>query len=391
MQINNYFQKNANMSMVAQLLWRHPGISRIEIAKKLGVYRSTISNIINAMIHNGVVLESKESGNGVSGGRKPLHLELNPDFGCVIGLELQPSGYTAVVTDFTGSILMSRTGDLPEGSFETIPARIMEILEDAVRSTGLSPLAVCVGMPGIIDSEHSVVLRSDIFNVHTVAFPQAAGARFGVPVYIENEANCLAWHELLGTREKEHCSLLCVNTEYTRDASRFSPCNGLAVGIGVALNGRVYAGSKHAAGEFVSIRWNGDMVGQGNFSVPEEGLPETGGIAEQWIRDLFESLIPVITVFDPHAVIIHGEFARHRETVESVLKRDVPLFDALLKRTGCLLRFSDGDRRSVALGAAHMFLMRLFSITAGDVAVSTRDADGFRLVSWDSLFQKHVS
>jgi len=37
MQINNNFQKNANMSMAARLLWRYPGISRIDIAKKLGV------------------------------------------------------------------------------------------------------------------------------------------------------------------------------------------------------------------------------------------------------------------------------------------------------------------------------------------------------------------
>jgi DNA-binding transcriptional regulator LsrR (DeoR family) len=92
MQINNNFQKNANMSMAARLLWRYPGISRIDIAKKLGVYRSTISNIINALVETGVVLESRKENCSSLGGRKPLQLELNPDFGCVAGIELQPSG-----------------------------------------------------------------------------------------------------------------------------------------------------------------------------------------------------------------------------------------------------------------------------------------------------------
>lgn len=369
--------------MVARLLWRYPGISRIEIAKKIGVYRSTVSNIINVMIRNGVVLESIEPGASSSGGRKPLHLKLNPAFGCVIGVEIQPSGYTAVVTDFTGSILESRTGDLPEGPFADIPGKIIDGLAETVSSTGLLPLAVCIGMPGIIDSGRAVVLCSDIFNLKNFVFPQTAGAMFGVPVYIENEANCLAWHELLENQKQELCSLLCVNTEYTRDASRFSCCNGLAVGIGVALNGRVYEGSKHAAGEFVSYHWNGDMVGQGKSFVPEKGLSASDGILEGWVLELFESLIPIVTVLDPHALIIHGEFARHRSVVETVLKRDVPLFDSLFRKTSCIFRFSDGARHSVALGAAHMFLMRLFGNMAEDVAGVS--------VSWDSLFHKHLS
>lgn len=384
MQINNCFQKNANMSMVAQLLWRNPGISRIDIAKKVGVYRSTISNIINAMIHNGVVLESKEQGNSSSGGRKPLHLALNPDFGCVIGLELQPSGYSAVVVDFTGCIRKRQTGPLPEGSFADFPEKIMENLEEAVRSTGLSPLAVCIGMPGIIDSSSGTILRSDIFNVQNTSFPKTVGERFAAPVFIENEANCLAWHELFTFREQDHCSLLCINTEYTRDASRFSSCTGLAVGIGVAINGTVYAGSKCAAGEFVSTRWAGTMVGQGNFSAPEGTAAENGSVLTGWTTELFESLVPVVAVFDPHVVTVYGELARHKDLVQSVLGQNVPLFGALLKKTGCILRFSDGDRLSVARGAAHMFLMRLFSISAEEGA-------GRYPLSWDLLFQKNPS
>lgn len=377
--------------MIARLLWRYPGISRIGIAKTLGVYRSTVSNIINTMVRNGVVVESKDIDPGISGGRRPLRLALNPDFGCIIGLEIQPSGYTAVVTDFTGTILTSRAGDLPEGPFETIPGKVMDILDDAIRSTGLSPLAVCVGMPGIIDSGRAVVLRSDIFNIRDISFPRDAGDRFGVPVFVENEANCLAWHELLESREQENCSLLCVNTEYTRDASRFSSCNGLSVGIGLALNGRVHAGSKHAAGEFVSTQWNGDMVGQGRFFIPENGLPDQDGILDDWVQELFESLIPIVTVFDPHAVIIHGEFARHRAVVERVLQRSVPLFGSMLKKTGCVLKFSDGDKHSVALGAAHMFLMRMFSITAEDASGMADTGVGIRTESWSALFQKHLS
>ncbi len=379
MQINNSFQKNANMSMAARLLWRSPGISRIDIAKKLGVYRSTISNIINTLVENGVVLESRDKTGSSLGGRKPLRLELNPDFGCVVGIEIQPSGYTVVVTDFIGVVRFSRSDSLPEGPFELLPDRILEKVAADIHSVGLFPLAVCMGMPGIINSCEGIVVRSDIFNASNVSFPCCTEALNGVPFYIENEANCIAWMELLRKREQDCRSLLCVNTEYTRDASRFSQCSGLAIGIGVALDGRVYGGSHSAAGEFVTCRWNDGKLGQGNFSVPAGAHRIEQPVLAGWIQELFESLVPVVSIFDPHVIIIHGEFARHRDEVQNVLEHDVPRFGDILKQTGCELVFSDGDPRSVAIGAAHMFLMRLFSLPV-------MDENSHKCQNWDDVF-----
>jgi DNA-binding transcriptional regulator LsrR (DeoR family) len=71
MQINNNFQKNANIAMVAQLLWRRPGISRVEIARQLDLYRSTVSNIINTLRENGVVYEDCEGSAMPQGDENP--------------------------------------------------------------------------------------------------------------------------------------------------------------------------------------------------------------------------------------------------------------------------------------------------------------------------------
>ena len=277
---------------------------------------------------------------------------------------MQPSGYTAAATDFTGVLLFSHSAPLPKGEFTSLPELIVEEIEKEVRALGIPLLAVCVGMPGIIDSVHGTVIQSDIFNARTAAFSRLRGPLSHVPLFIENEANCLAWHELLRLREQECGSFLCINTEYTGDASRFSSCNGLSVGVGIALNGRVYSGSRFAAGEFVSYQWNGDSIGQGNFSVSSNFSTEKNTVFDGWVHEVFESLIPTVSLLDAHAVIVHGEFARKQGEVKRILDRDVPKFAAILKRTGCELLFSDGDSRAVSLGAAHMFLMRLFSMRA---------------------------
>jgi len=102
---NNNFQKNANTSLVSQLIWKSPGISRVDIARELSLYRSTVTNIISALIDNDVVYEGEE-GSGMSrGGRKPIILRLNEKFGCVIGFDIQPSHFRAVILDISGALL----------------------------------------------------------------------------------------------------------------------------------------------------------------------------------------------------------------------------------------------------------------------------------------------
>jgi len=364
MQINNSFQKNANMSLVAQQVWRNPGISRIDIARNLGGYRSTVSNIINAFVDKGVMLERKENQPSSVSGRKPLSLEFNPDFGCVIGVDLQPSGYTAVITDFAGIVRTSRSGPLPAGPFEDMPERIIGEIREDVYAVGIPPLALCFGLPGIIDTVNGQIIRSDIFNIHAFPFIRKAEALCNIPVYIENEANCIAWYELLKRREQEFNSLLCMNTEYTMDASRFSPYSGLAVGLGIALDGRVYGGSTYAAGEFFSTFWTGEVAGQNSYSMLDTGRYPSESERAGWVKDVFHSLIPAISIFNPHALIVHGEFAHRCDTVRRILKQEVPVFEKLLKRTGCSLLFSTAEDRVVATGAAHMFLMKLFSMSS---------------------------
>ncbi|MCH3908520.1 MAG: winged helix-turn-helix transcriptional regulator [Sphaerochaeta sp.] len=46
---NNNYQKNANIALVSQMIWKNPGISRVEIARQLDLYRSTVTSIISTI------------------------------------------------------------------------------------------------------------------------------------------------------------------------------------------------------------------------------------------------------------------------------------------------------------------------------------------------------
>mgnify|MGYP001017160406 CR=1 FL=1 len=55
---NNNFQKNSNISRIIEEIWKKSQISRIDIARELKLYRSTVSNIINSLLDNKIILEN---------------------------------------------------------------------------------------------------------------------------------------------------------------------------------------------------------------------------------------------------------------------------------------------------------------------------------------------
>ncbi len=382
MQINNSFQKNANISMVAQLLWKQPGISRVEIARQLDLYRSTVSNIINSLIEHGVVFEEKEGAATPLGGRKPISLILNDQFGCVIGLEIQPSGYHAVIINVFGTVLHAASGSLPDVSFDKMTATIIDELLPKVASLELPLLGICVGLPGIIDSSQGIIVRSDPFHLKTHVFASAFSAKYNVPVMVENDANCLAWMELANNRGDNLSSFICLNAEYHLKESRFGERSGMGVGMGLAIGGTVYSGSKNAAGEFVSISWRNSGTGQTGLPAEVMNSVESDPAAfEQWVVDLFTSFVSVVSVLDPAVVFFHGELARHSAKVLEITGKRVPQFDALLQRSACSVVFGDGSEFSVATGAALMFFLYLFSVPGTSTGQIGRSID------WDTVFK----
>ncbi len=167
---NNEFQKNANTSLVAQLIWKTPGISRVDIARELNLYRSTVTNIISSLIDNEVVYEGEE-GSGMSrGGRKPITLHLNERFGIVAGFDIQPSHYRLVLLDITGRTLFEEQGKLPEVDFDSIIVFLMDIVLSEAQRIALPLLAVVAGIPGIVESENGIIRYAEPFGLRNYDF-----------------------------------------------------------------------------------------------------------------------------------------------------------------------------------------------------------------------------
>ena len=360
---NNNFQKNANTSLVAQLIWKSPGISRVDIARELSLYRSTVTNIISALIDNDVVYEGEE-GSGMSrGGRKPIILRLNEKFGCVVGFDIQPSHFRAVILDISGALLFQEKGPIPKIGFEGILTFLMDIVLKGVEKIGLPLLAVCVGIPGIVNTDNGVIVYAEPFNLHHFDIHEFFAKRYNAPVFVENDANCTAWLDMTINRTIKLGDFMCLLADYHEGNYQFGDRSGIGVGIGLSIGGKVYRGSHYSAGEFCSLTWREDSIGQTGL---DEALLIRSATEEAawraWMVDLFSSLVPVVSVLDPRVVFIHGKPFSDEKKIQAVLEEDCPQFLAILKKIHCKLIFDAEDESVVAKGAAMMYLQKLFAV-----------------------------
>lgn len=358
---NNLFQKNANTSLVARLIWQRKSISRAEIARELNLYRSTVTNITSYLISSGVVIEGKRLASTQQGGRKAVELSINPNFGCVIGFDVQPSHYRSVILSADGTELWRETG-----SFGVIPITEMieKVIERALtahRNIRIPVIAMSFAIPGIVDVASGRVLDSFPFGVRDLDIRALVNSRYPFPVCVENDANTAAWVDIL--KNGAWGNAISVVADFHEESRMNSDIIGIGAGIGLILAGKVYRGTHNAAGEFKSITWKEGLTNQSGL--PVEVLNSTidnRASLSDWIEDTFRSFIPIISVMDVEKLILHGRPFADRKWVIDTLDSRVPSFLGLLDQYRCQMVFDSQDECVSASGAAMMCLHNLFSV-----------------------------
>lgn len=362
---NNIFQRNANTTMVAQLIWRHNGVSRIDISRQLKLNKSTVSNIISSLLEAGLVNEGEYKDACTQGGRKPIELTINKDFGCVFGFDLQPSHYRSVIMSVDGSILWEKKGPKSQLSFESFINAVIDEAFHAHSSIKTPVLALSFSVTGQVDSERGYIVYSFPFNISNFNFRDFVHKKYPeYPVYVDNDANSVAWFDLYSILDSSFSSqAFSVLADYHEEALKVSSVAGIGVGTGLILNGNVYRGSHKAAGEFCSISWKRGSSNQSGLDIDvlRKTISDKEALA-LWIEDTFSSFVPLTVVMDFEKIILHGNPFSDEEWVRKTLEERVPSFIGALEKTGCELLFCVNDEFVSAKGAALMYLHDLYAI-----------------------------
>ena len=224
---------------VLRLIWREHRISRAEIARRLSLSRSTVTEIVDELLPTALVAEV---GVGPSrGGRPPIVLEFDYDAGCILGVDMGAAHVAVALTDLRGNVLAWRDRAFPVRSdADGTRALIAELCAACVaekpgarrRLVGIGVAAPCPIDPVHPERFSELVLpawggRSGL---------GALARRFKVPLFVDNDANlgALAEHWWGAARDVDDFAYVKVAT---------------GVGSGHFIRGKVYRGATGVAGE----------------------------------------------------------------------------------------------------------------------------------------------
>lgn len=370
---------------VLRLIWSERRISRAEIARRLDLSRSTVSELVEPLLASGLVTEA---GVGPSrGGRRPIVLEFRDDAGTILGVDMGASHIAVARTDLRAGVQawhhVEHTVQAdPEGSRRLIAELCQAAMQGAPRD---SLVGIGIAVPSPVDPRHPDRLSE-------LALPAWQGqhgfrrllAKYHVPVHVENDANCgaLAEHWWGGAQGLDDFTYIKFATgigagNFIGGAIRRG-ASGVAGEIGhVAIDPRgapcicgnrgclttlVGGHALAARAEALRSRFPKSLLATGPITLVrlEEAALADDPLALQVVQEAAEHLgvaiAGILNLLNPSAVILGGGLAVVGERLLA------PLRASALKRTFVPAVASTAIRTStlgpyvVAIGAATMVL-----------------------------------
>jgi glucokinase-like ROK family protein len=249
--------KNLNKYAIIDLVRFTPGgISRVELARRVGLTRAAVTAIINDLLKAGIVREAETR--DAPNGRKPVVLVINGNCGWVVGIDIGWTHVRLVIADLSARVIAEAEqpldiADGPELCLFAVDTLLQRLLEEA-GLTILDIQAIGLGIPGpVLDKSGTVGSHSILPGWFNYPIRDHTQELWGCPVSIDNDAELGALGEWAYGAGRGERHLVYIKV-------------GARIGAGLLLDNQIYRGVSGSAGEIghMTIEENGAVCSCGN-------------------------------------------------------------------------------------------------------------------------------
>lgn len=313
--------RKANGRFLLDLLRREGKLSRVELAQATGLSGAAVTMLVAELIEEGLINEGPQQKS--SGGRRPISLQIDYASRLSIGVKIMSHSIEAVLTDLATNPIRAATVVISEPAPDIVAAAcreiVMELVPDEAQRSG-KLIGMGLGLPGLIDSEGGVCLKSHRFGWDMLPITSIVESATGVPVRIANDVNAYAIAQQLFGHGRTHRSMAVFV---------------VGTGLGAALihEGQIIRGARFAAGEIGFCRdphegadkpsWGErfsepalidtwQRIGDGSdlATAAAASNPDAVGFLESVGREIGERIANLAAFVDPELVIVSGEAIR---------------------------------------------------------------------------------
>jgi predicted NBD/HSP70 family sugar kinase len=335
--------RHINRDIVLELIRTSQPISRADLARRSGLQRSTVSQIVEQLIREKWVREGSVA--SAPRGRRPTLIGLNEDL-VAIAIDVHPRQAIVAVVDLNGRLLarslVPLTSD-PEASTRLL-IDCMQRMEHTVPRKSIEGIGI--SLPGRVDPTTQRLTFAP--NLHWPEFDikKVIESKMGLPVKMENAATAALLAELTFSR-----------MDGTSDAVLVTISEG--VGAGVFANGQLIVGTHGLAGEFghILVDPSGPLCACGQhgcwetfssctaalryfhelqptasaidfpelLNLAEEGNPEAVQALEKQATWIGRGLRMIIAALSPSTILITGEISPAWHRFGPIIEREAAL------------------------------------------------------------------
>lgn len=287
--------RRVNRTAILRRLFLGGPLNRVVLSQLTGLSAGSVTNVTSELFEEGLIREVglEES----DGGRPRVLLEINPDFGAVIGIDVGETGILVEAFDLSMNELAAAAAPLHPQHHDA--ASVIAHIADAVNglkhqleADGRRLLGVGIALPGVVEHDGEARVWAPNIGWDHVPVESLLEARVDLPVRAENGAKTLGQAEMwLGAGSGVEHAIVTLW--------------GTGVGAAIFTDGGLYRGAASSAGEWghASIVTGGKVcrcgargcleayIGAGPLlaawaELEPEAVKSTDPDSEAWVDDL---------------------------------------------------------------------------------------------------------
>lgn len=243
-----------------------------------------------------------------------------------------------------------------QGSREDVISSVVNAIEQVLNE---DVAAIGIGVPGIVNTRRGVVYDVQKIPSWTeVPLGDIISRRFGLPVFINNDANCFAAGEWFFGQGKGYQNVVGL-------------VMGTGVAAGIVANGQLYEGRNCGSGELGMLPYlkhNLEFYSSGNyfshfhhisgeeaFRLAQAGDPGAISMFEEFGRHFSWVIRAALYTFDPDIIILGGSVSKSFSFFQESMWRHLADFPYRPVIENIIIKPSDTENIALLGGAALFF------------------------------------
>lgn len=229
---NQEMIRDNNRRLVLEYIVNNPPVSRADLAKHLKLTKATISNIVQELLDQNLILEIGSAKTAM--GRKPILLEFNKQCGYALAVDVRPNQIITLVSDLKGENCQVR--EYPFTDSSNLDSLLTEIISEILKDYCNVPykiVGIAIGIYGVV--RKNKIIFTPYYSLPNADLGSLLEERFRIPVIVENESNLSVLGE--SAFHYGYKNMIHINIHD-------------GIGMGILIGEHLYKGHDGYAGEF---------------------------------------------------------------------------------------------------------------------------------------------